>query len=381
MELALLPAPAQAGSTRRILEDQRTGSSVYGHVHTHTQAHRDGHAGGQKETRYNGSATRQAASGNNGVTEVLFSVMTDGHANRTLLVANQKGGVGKSSIVAAVAGMVAAANRRVLVVDADQQANVSTSDLGVAGDRGRSLAMALQYAEPLQPVRDVRPGLDVIPGGASLALVGAMAATAAQTGMDLRANLEVTLNDLCQRENYDLVLIDSGPGDAPLLDALLVTARYLLVPTRDDDASLSGVEMLAARYLRAKASGSRVELLGVVLFDVNPRATARNAEIVSQVAQLLEGSGADAFESIIRSDRAASVDLRTRHITPGELVKVADQHQKHRIAQLRKKVGGGERLWSRDPSGLANDYQDLTREILNRIRAAEQVTVRSGGVA
>ena len=307
--------------------------------------------------------------------------MTDGHANRTLLVGNQKGGVGKSSIVAAVAGMVAAANRRVLVVDADQQANVSTSDLGVAGDRGRSLAMALQYAEPLQPVRDVRPGLDVIPGGASLALVGAMAATAAQTGMDLRANLEVTLNDLCQRENYDLVLIDSGPGDAPLLDALLVTARYLLVPTRDDDASLSGVEMLAARYLRAKASGSRVELLGVVLFDVNPRATARNAEIVSQVAQLLEGSGADAFESIIRSDRAASVDLRTRHITPGELVKVADQHQKHRIAQLRKKVGGGERLWSRDPSGLANDYQDLTREILNRIRAAEQVTVRSGGVA
>ena len=289
--------------------------------------------------------------------------------------------MGKSSIVAAVAGMVAAANRRVLVVDADQQANVSTSDLGVAGDRGRSLAMALQYAEPLQPVRDVRPGLDVIPGGASLALVGAMAATAAQTGMDLRANLEVTLNDLCQRENYDLVLIDSGPGDAPLLDALLVTARYLLVPTRDDDASLSGVEMLAARYLRAKASGSRVELLGVVLFDVNPRATARNAEIVSQVAQLLEGSGADAFESIIRSDRAASVDLRTRHITPGELVKVADQHQKHRIAQLRKKVGGGERLWSRDPSGLANDYQDLTREILNRIRAAEKVTVRSGGVA
>lgn len=307
--------------------------------------------------------------------------MTQGRVDRTLLVANQKGGVGKSSIVAAVAGMVAAANRRVLVVDADQQANVSTSDLGVAGDRGRSLAMALQYAEPLEPVRDVRPGLDVIPGGASLALVGAMAATAAQTGMDLRANLEATLNDLCERESYDLVLIDSGPGDAPLLDALLATTRYLLVPTRDDDASLSGVEMLAARYLRARASGARVELLGVVLFDVNPRATARNGDIVSQVAQLLEGSGADAFESIIRSDRAASVDLRTRHLTPGELVAVADEHQKHRIAQLRKKVGGGERLWSRDPSGLASDYQALTREILNRIRAAEQVTVRGGGVA
>jgi chromosome partitioning protein len=312
---------------------------------------------------------------------VLCDGMSTGHANRTLLVANQKGGVGKSSIVAAVAGMVAAANKRVLVLDADQQANVSTSDLGVEGDRGRSLAMALQYAEPLQPVRDVRPGLDVIPGGASLALVGAMAATAAQTGMDLRANLASTLDDLCAREAYDLVLIDSGPGDAPLLDALLATARYLLVPTRDDDASLSGVEMLAARYLRARASGSLVELLGVVLFDVNPRATARNSEIVDQVAQLLEGSGANAFESIIRSDRAASVDLRTRHLTPGELVAVASDHQRHRIAQLRKKVGGGDRLWSRDPSGLAGDYQALTREILNRMRAAEQVSVRGGGVA
>lgn len=307
--------------------------------------------------------------------------MSTVRTNRTLLVANQKGGVGKSSIVAAVAGMVASANRRVLVVDADQQANVSTSDLGVNGDRGRSLAMALQYAEPLRPVRDVRPGLDVIPGGASLALVGAMAATTAQTGMDLRANLAGTLNDLCERESYDLVLIDSGPGDAPLLDALLSTARYLLVPTRDDDASLSGVEMLAARYLRARASGALVELLGVVLFDINPRATARNSEIVGQVAQLLEGSGANAFESFIRSDRAASVDLRTRHLTPGELVVVAREHQRHRIAQLRNKVGGGDRLWSRDPSGLAGDYQALTREILNRIRAAEQVSVSGGGVA
>lgn len=304
--------------------------------------------------------------------------MTSRRTSRTVLVANQKGGVGKSSIVAAVASMVAAAQRRVLVVDADQQANVSGSDLGVEGDRGRSLSMALQYAQPLHPVRDVRPGLDVVPGGAALALVGAMAATAAQAGLDLRANLTHTLNDLCDREGYDLVLIDSGPGDAPLLDALLATARYLVVPTRDDDASLAGVELLAARYLRAKANGATIQLLGVVLFDVNPRATARNGDILRQVEELLAGSAAEAFEAIIRSDRAASVDLRTRHLTPAELVTVAADHRKHRIAQLRKKIGGADRLWSRDPSGLASDYQALTREILNRIRAAEQVTVNGG---
>ena len=61
---------------------------------------------------------------------------------RTVLVANQKGGVGKSSIVAAIGGMLAGPERRVLIVDADQQGNVTGSDLGVDGDRGQSLAMA-----------------------------------------------------------------------------------------------------------------------------------------------------------------------------------------------------------------------------------------------
>ena len=301
--------------------------------------------------------------------------------DRTVLVANQKGGVGKSSIVSAVAGMVASAGRRVLVVDADQQANITVSDLGVEGDRGRALSMALQYAEPLEPLRDVRAGLDLIPGGAALALVGAMAATAAQAGLDIQANFAQTIGALCERERYDLVLIDSGPGDAPLLDALLGTAKYLLVPTRDDDASLSGVELLAARYLRARESGSTIQLLGVVLFDANPRATARNAEVLSQVDQLLVGSGAETFSSLIRSDRAAAVDLRTRHLTPAELVIAAEEHQKHRIQRLRQKVGGGERLWSRDPSGLAGDYQALTREILNRLTAAEQWKLTTGGVS
>jgi len=189
------------------------------------------------------------------------------------------------------------------------------------------------------------------------------------------------LGALCERERYDLVLIDSGPGDAPLLDALLGTAKYLLVPTRDDDASLSGVELLAARYLRARESGSTIQLLGVVLFDANPRATARNAEVLSQVDQLLVGSGAETFSSLIRSDRAAAVDLRSRHLTPAELVIAAEEHQKHRIQRLRQKVGGGERLWSRDPSGLAGDYQALTREILNRLTAAEQWNLTTGGVS
>src|ERR1039458_7394449 len=289
---------------------------------------------------------------------------------RVILVANQKGGVGKSSIVSALAGMIAGPERRVLVIDADQQGNVSRNDLGVSGDRGKTLAMALQYAQALEPVRNVRPGLDVIPGGPLLAAVSSMVATAGQTGIDIAGNVATTLADLCEREQYALVLIDSGPGDAPLLDVLLELARYLLVPSCDDEASFDGVELLAGRCLRAQSRGAgidllglvrytptgstpfdgvellagrclraqsrgaRIDLLGIVLFNVNPRATVRNEEAVQTLADLLEGSGAAAFSSMIRTDKATAIDLRKQHLTPAELVTESQKQKKSRLKQL-----------------------------------------------
>lgn len=289
--------------------------------------------------------------------------------SRVILVANQKGGVGKSSIVSAMAGMVASDDRSVLVIDADQQGNVSRNDLGVAGDKGRSLAMALQYAQPLEPVRDVRPGLNVIPGGPLLAGVAAMVASADRTGIDIAGNFASTLADLCELEKYTLVLIDSGPGDAPLLDVLLDLARYLVVPSCDDEASFDGVELLAGRYLRAKARGAHIDLLGVVLFNVNPRATTRNEEALQTLTDLLEGSGATAFRTTIRTDKATAIDLRKQHLTPGELVSESEKQKKSRLKQLAsgQKTRQDNRLWSRDPSGLANDYQALAREVLTRV--------------
>jgi chromosome partitioning protein len=302
-----------------------------------------------------------------------LSDLTSDDLARVVLVANQKGGVGKSSIVAATAGMVARPKSRVLVIDADPQGNVSRLDLGTPGDRGRALAMALQYAEPFEPVRDVRAGLDVIPGGP---LLSGLAAAAATTGVSLAENLRQTLTELCSREEYALVLIDSGPGDATILDALLATARYLVVPSSDDAASLEGVELLARRYLRARQSGAQVELLGVVLFNANLRATTRNQMVLDSIDQMLDGSGASRFETIIRSDKAAAIDLRARSLTPKELVAEAAGERRSRLSALRSGHSPtGERLWSRDPAGLATDYQDLSREILRRIADRESVGV------
>ena len=288
-------------------------------------------------------------------TYVARMTMTD--AARVILVANQKGGVGKSTTVATVAEMIATAGkrgRRVLVVDGDPQANVTVEDLGVDGDRGQSLAATLQFGAPLVPVRDVRTHLDVIAGGPQLAVVGAAAHLMAENGIDMAANLQTQLAALCATEGYDVVLIDSGPGDVPLLDTYLSVANYLLIPTRDDQASLGGVERLARRFWRARKYGASIQLLGVLLFDVNPRAVKRNEEVFAQVKD-------------IRSASAAAVDMRSLHKTAGELVALAHDEQRSRLSKLRDKQSPTRVLWTSDPSGLAADYQELVRQIVARL--------------
>ena len=266
--------------------------------------------------------------------------------------------------------------RRVLVVDGDPQANVTVEDLGVTGDRGQSLAATLQFGTPLVPVRNVRAHLDVIPGGPQLAVAGAAAHLMAENGIDMAANLQTQLEALCEAEGYDLVLIDSGPGDVPLLDTYLQVANYLIIPTRDDQASLGGVERLAKRFWRARKQGATIELLGVLLFDVNPRAVKRNAEVLAQVSDMLEGSGTTPFDVTIRSAPAAAVDMRTLHKTAGELVALAHDARRTRLSKLRDHQSPDRVLWTSDPSGLAADYQELVRQIVARLvryEAAEPI--------
>ena len=304
--------------------------------------------------------------------------MTMSGVARAILVANQKGGVGKSTTVAAVAEMIAAAGkrgRRVLVVDGDPQANVTVEDLGIEGDRGQSLAQTLQFGSALVPVRNVRPNLDVIAGGPQLAVVGAGAHLMAENGIDMAVNLESALTALCEAQGYDLVLIDSGPGDVPLLDTYLSVANYLLIPTRDDQASLGGVERLARRFWRARKLGASIQLLGVLLFDVNTRAVKRNGEVFAQVSEMLEGSGTTPFDITIRSAPAAAVDMRTLHRTAGELVALANDDRRVRLASLRDKQSPTRAMWTSDPSGLAADYQELVRQIVARLRRYESSPV------
>lgn len=305
----------------------------------------------------------------------------------TVLVAQQKGGNGKSSVVAAMAVAIARKNRKVLAIDADQQGNLTMDDLGVPADKwdkGKSLAVALQYGPgggvALEPYRGIRPNLDILMGGPAIGMVSTAIASADEP-VDMAQNLISALAELCAREQYDIIIVDSGHGDKVLLIALLEACRYLVVPTKEDGASLNGVKQLAISYQRAKRYGSLIALIGVVLFDVNPQASVRLPHVFNKVKELL-GSEVEPFQATIRSSQSVAVDMRERHLTAQELAKPSEEQHAGLLTALRNrgKKNATDRLWAKDPGSVAKDYLDLTREVLTRLateRAAAQTTAES----
>ena len=88
----------------------------------------------------------------------------------SIMFGNGKGGVGKTSICANVAGLAAQSGWRVLTVDLDPQGNLG-SDLGYKqrgmSDEGEGLLHAVVSGASLEPLRNVRPRLDALPAGAA----------------------------------------------------------------------------------------------------------------------------------------------------------------------------------------------------------------------
>ena len=86
------------------------------------------------------------------------------------------------------------------------------------------------------------------------------------------------------------------------------------------------------------------------------------------------GESGSPFRSTIRHDAALAEDTREFGVTPRELVHIAEDSKKSRLKDLKNKGASKARkvpVWSRDPSKVAGDYEQLTNEIMARINAAE----------
>jgi len=303
---------------------------------------------------------------------------------RVVAIANGKGGVGKTSLTAGLAGLVANAGYRVLTVDADPQGNLRR-DLGYPGSDGTELCSAVLHGQPVEPLREVRPNLDCVPGGPALHDLSAAYISRAmrnQTVSGLGGVLEGLRPRGKAHERYDLVLIDTPPGEQVIQDLVFAAADHLIIPTRSDEASLDGLVAVADRFVVARTTNPDLTLLGVLLFGVRAGST-RLRQTVRDTLEGNLGGVAPVFEASIRYLESAAVDMRRHGLLPHELEQGQKRAKGERLSRLRRgaKAGATEDLLSRDASGLVDDYQALAEEVIAAVNAADTRRVAGAAVA
>ncbi len=285
-----------------------------------------------------------------------------------ITIANGKGGVGKTSIAANLAGVAAANAWRVLALDLDPQGNLG-SDLGYrqteSSDDGEGLFRAVVDGGAPYVLVDVRPGLDVIPGGRrNRALADHL--TIARADRD-DAVLDFGLALAPTFAQYDLVVIDGPPAGGSLVESALAASRWVVVPIRADEGSFDGLELIAGAFQTLREFPDvQVELMGVALFDVSTQATAIRAEVRALVDEELAGI-ATMFDTVIRSSHRSAFDMRRFGLLAHEYQAKAEAalgSVRDRIEAQR--LGESVERFSRASVGLANDYVNLSSEILTR---------------
>lgn len=251
-----------------------------------------------------------------------------------IAVANQKGGVGKSTTAASVATELALRGFETLIIDCDPQAN-ATSHFLAPSQVGTSIAEVLVETDP----RDKVPleaaivtteieHLDIVPSKLRFAKFEKEPSIAITR---LRSKLSAV------RSEYDFVVIDTPPTLGQILTATLLASTHMLIPVAASPLAQDGLDDLLSTFEEIQVSNNELKVVGILctMFD------SRTSVAAETCRQLQERYRARVFETIIHRS-----------------VKLEEAPAFHKPIQLYAPSSRGAQL-----------YNEFVEELLSRVGA------------
>lgn len=213
---------------------------------------------------------------------------------KVIAIANQKGGVGKTTTAVNLGYALAQSGQRILLIDLDPQGN-ATSSFGLQELEGESLYDALlgeaSIVDKVLPTR--LEGMFLIP--ADLDLAGAEIEIARMENHLTR--LTTTMEPFRRDDTFDFVLLDCPPSLGILMTNALAAADELLTPIQCEFFALEGLVKIVRVIEQVRNSGAndRIELTGIVMTMFAGR-TNLSAQVVAEVR---EHFGERVYETVI----------------------------------------------------------------------------------
>lgn len=255
---------------------------------------------------------------------------------KVIAVANQKGGVGKTALAGNLGVGLARKGKKVLVIDADPQGNL-TSSLGImdADEMEYTLANFItkeineETSVPEDYILSCEEGVDIVPCNIKLAGMDYMIMNA----LSRERLIDAFVSQV--RESYDYILIDCSPSLNLVTINVLTAADSVIIPVEASYLSMAGLQQLLTSIGSTKRKlNKRLEVEGIVINKVNTR-TNHEKEIIEKLREAY-GSKIKVFDVMIPES------VRAKECT----------------AQ-------GISIFKHDPKGkVAQAFEELTEEVL-----------------
>ena len=203
---------------------------------------------------------------------------------KVISIANQKGGVGKTTTTINLSACLAEAGKRVLVIDMDPQGN-TTSGLGIEKDESENtiyevILRTVDIKDAI--IKDIFDNLDIIPSNVNLA--------GAEIDLIDVDNREYILKDSLAevKDNYDFIILDCPPSLSMLTVNAMTASNTVLVPIQCEYYALEGLtQLMHTINLVKKKLNKKLELEGVV-FTMYDSRTNLSLQVVENVKDNLQ---------------------------------------------------------------------------------------------